>query len=193
MEEVIKMDYLQVLMAFLAFSGQIGVLLLVIKMINFANKYGKPWANAFKIFFLAMFICWLRRFSVFLITLRVDLWGHPWDHLQDLTLFYDRYVSNPILTGLYLIFLIMLVRWWKHFFSNIYELITQRENAVGKRESEVSEREDVIKKFNFVAPNGAVIKGMRRVVVDVEEKKVDIEKPEEIIVVNPKKVEEEIE
>jgi hypothetical protein len=136
------MNFIETILALLAFFGQIGVLLLVAKMISFATKYGKPWANAFKIFFICMSICLLRRMAVLGLTLGIN------GEFKEAVLWYDRYVSNDVLTGLYLLFLIMLVRWWKDFFENLADMINRennvksREDTVGKREIAIQKRED---------------------------------------------------
>jgi hypothetical protein len=120
----------------LAVLGQGLVIYLVYKMTTFAKQYGKPWAKAFWIFNGAMSICFLRRVAVFLWTIGID------GHFKDAIVWYDRYVSNPILTCLYLIFILMLVKWWTKFFGDLNGLLKEREDAVTDREDAVTIRED---------------------------------------------------
>jgi hypothetical protein len=106
-----NMNMLELITSIFAVVGQTVVLYLVRKMIKFATKYGKPWAWAFRIYFAAMLLCWFRRVAVLLWTFGMD------GGFKEAVIWYDRYVSNPILTIMYLGFLIILVMWWKKFFK----------------------------------------------------------------------------
>lgn len=136
------MDFfrLEFWLALFAFACQMGVLFLIRKMIIFAKKYGKPWALAFKIFFVAMFICLLRRAAILAFTCGLD------GTLKDTIVWTDRYISNPFLSCLYFTFLVILVRWWRDFFGNISGLLTGREVVVGKREDVATDREVLVTK-----------------------------------------------
>ncbi len=173
------MDFLKEIefwLSIFAFFGQIGVLFLVRRMIRFAAKYGKPWAFAFKVFFAAMSICLLRRVAILLWTLGVD------GGFKEAIIWYDRYISNPILTCLYLLFLILLVRWWKFFFGSLVGLITGRENNVGKREEVAKNREDTVTKREDVVRLREIklVEGEKLIVIEL--KNAEIEKPKIVVI-----------
>ena len=98
--------------AFVTFFGQGFALYLTLKMIKFASRYGKPWANAFRTFFLIMFICLLRRVMVISWVMGLD--GELGEPLQ----WVDHVILHFLLTVLYVVFLLQLVRWWKDFFEH---------------------------------------------------------------------------
>ncbi len=168
---------LEFMIALFAFTGHIAVLYLTYRMIKFASQYGKPWANAFKVYFVAMTICALRRGAIVLLV-------GGWTEIRESILVWDRFISNPILTALYLIFLIILVGWWKEFFDNLNLVLKTREAALAKREEAVEIREKLIVEH----PNGVEVDEPKKVIVDVGEKKVFAESPKKVIILNPKNI-----
>src|SRR5271157_5298773 len=97
--------------AIATFFGQLFTMYLSWKMIKFAKKYGKPWANAFKVFFVIMFLCLIRRGMAI-------YWGFGFDGMMGKILSWtDHVVLSFLQTVGYIIFLLILVKWWKDFFS----------------------------------------------------------------------------
>lgn len=106
------LDRAEFWVALATFFGQIYALILTKRMIKFAKIYGKPWARAFMTFFMIMVICLIRRGMVIMWAIGLD--GGVGEILQ----WVDHVILHFLLTTLYVVFLLQLVRWWKEFFEH---------------------------------------------------------------------------
>ncbi len=141
---------IEVIVATIFIFGEIFVLYLTRKMYRFAKQYSRQWGNAFLVFGIGMILSLARRFMVLLWALGLD--GKTGAVLQ----WIDHVAFTAILTIIWAVFLLMLLKWWKVYFAK-YErnagltveredIVSKREDLAADREGLVTKREDVVKR-----------------------------------------------
>ena len=111
MQHSLDYQYLTVVIDLFTMLVQVLTMYLSVKMERFARKYGKLWARAFIVFFVAMAIIALRRGIDLAICLKWLNGFSRWIFL------FDRLVLIPAYSIMFVIFQVMIFIWWKYFFG----------------------------------------------------------------------------
>jgi len=135
--------YVTKALAFLMLIFQIFSVYLAWKMYKFSRRYSKQWSKAWLLFFVVMFIGIFRRATVITWAFGID------GHFAAIVQWLDHVVISAIYSVSWPIFLILLLRWWKIYFTKYQQnagLMVEREDMVTKREDVATEREGLASK-----------------------------------------------
>ena len=106
-----KVNFITIGISWVMFLVQLVVLWLNCRMIRFSVRYGKQWSLAWKVFFVGMVMALVRRVMFIYWSMGYDGEFGKWMQWT------DHVVITVVLNLVWLVFLIILWRWWNSFFQ----------------------------------------------------------------------------